>query len=201
MELLLPVTLDEVVAVWLGAEIHSDRFGSIVGALLRRDGLSAALVTDPDLTDGQANAARLGLLREYRGFDQADTSLESYVGGLPVGDLAWWRVRIDAADVARVHYIDWDYWVEVTGGSRLAATFASKNLAGPGEAVYTALRDAFVAGVEIPEIILVDSGPGTRLVVLEGHVRATAMAMVGDSLKGRTALLGRGEAVAEQWFY
>ncbi|MFF8868318.1 hypothetical protein ACF08B_40535 [Streptomyces sp. NPDC015139] len=203
MELLLPVTLDEVVAVWLGAEVHSDRFGALVGSLLQRDGLPAALVTDPDLTDGQANAARLGLLREYRGFDQADISLESYVGGLPVRDLTWWRVRIDAADVARVHYINWDYWVEVTGGTRLAATFASEKLAGPGEGepFYTALRDAFVVGASVPEIILVDSGSGTRLVVLEGHVRATAMAMAGGKLKERTALLGRGEVVAEQWFY
>ncbi|MCG7205333.1 hypothetical protein [Streptomyces arenae] len=203
MDLLLRVTLDEVVAVWLGAEAHSDRFGALVGSLLQRDALPAALVTSPDLTDGQANAARLGLLREYRGFDQADTSFESYIGGLPVRDLGWWRVRIDAADVARVHYINWDYWVQATGGTRLAATFASEQPTGPDgqEAFYTALRDAFVAGASVPEIILVDSGPGTRLVVLEGHVRATAMAMAGASLKERTALLGRGEVVAQQWFY
>ncbi|MEU1710923.1 hypothetical protein ABZ478_37490 [Streptomyces sp. NPDC005706] len=202
MKLLLPVTLDEVVAVWLGAEVDSNRFGAIVCSMLRRDGLPAALVTDPDLTDEQANAARLGLLREYRGFDQADTSLETYSGGLPVRDLAWWRVSIDAADVARLHYINWDYWVAVTGGTRLAATFASAKLAEPDEAdAFDTLRDAFVAGAPVPEIILVDSGPDTRVVILEGHVRATAMAMAGDDLKERTALLGRSEVVADQWFY
>src|SRR5690348_16435549 len=133
MKLLLSVTLDEVVAVWLGAAVHSDRCRAIVRGLLRRDGLPEALVTDPDLSDEQANAARLGLLREYRGFDQADTSFDTYIGGLPVRNLVWWRVCIDVADVARVHYIKWDYWVEVTGGTRLAATFASAKLAEPGE--------------------------------------------------------------------
>ncbi|MGW5330881.1 hypothetical protein [Streptomyces sp. NPDC004014] len=203
MKLLLPVTLDEVVAVWLGAEVHSNRFGAIVCSMLRRDGLPAALVTDPDLTDEQANAARLGLLREYRGFDQADISFDTYVGGLPVRDLAWWRVSLDAADVARLHYINWDYWVEVTGGTRLATTLASAKLAEQGETdtIDTALRDAFVAGTPVPEIILVDSGPDTRLVILEGHVRATAMAMAGDNLNECTALLGRSDVVANQWFY
>ena len=203
MELLLPVTLDEVVAVWLGAEMHSNRFGAIVCSMLRRDGLPAALVTDPDLTDEQANSARLGLLREYRGFDQTDTTFETYIGGLPVRDLAWWRVRINAADVAGLHYINWDYWVEVTGGTRLATTLASAKLAEPAEAdpIDATLRDAFVAGTPVPEIILVDSGPDTRLVILEGHVRATAMAMAGDNLNECTALLGRSEVVADQWFY
>ncbi|MFJ9597913.1 hypothetical protein ACIRS3_34855 [Streptomyces virginiae] len=203
MELLLPVTLDEVAAVWLSAEIHSNRFGATVDSMLQRDGLPAALLTNPDLTDERANAARLGLLREYRGFDQADTSLETYIGGLPVRDLDWWRVRITAADVARLHYINWGYWVEVTGGTRLPATFASAKPAEPEEieVVYFPLRDAFVAGAEVPEIILVDSGPDTRIVILEGHVRATAMAMASADLKERTALLGRSHVVAEQWFY
>ncbi|MFF9607851.1 hypothetical protein ACF1GY_37305 [Streptomyces sp. NPDC014684] len=203
MKLLLPVTLDEVVAVWLGAEVHSNRFGATVCSMLRRDGLPATLVTDPDLTDEQANAVRLGLLREYRGFDQADTSVETYIGGLPVRDLTWWRVSINAADVARLHYINWDYWAAVTGGTRLATTLASAKLAEPDEAdaFDTNLRDAFVAGAPVPEIILVDSGPDTRLVILEGHVRATAMAMAGDNMKERTALLGRSKVVADQWFY
>jgi hypothetical protein len=50
-------------------------------------------------------------------------------------------------------------------------------------------------------MILADSGPDTRLVILEGHVRATAMAMAGGDLKPRTALLGRSKVVADQWFY
>ena len=46
-----------------------------------------------------------------------------------------------------------------------------------------------------------DSGPDTKLVILEGHVRATAMAMAGGDLRPRTALLGRSKAVGDQWFY
>lgn len=203
MELLSPVSLDEVVAVWLGAEIDSGRFGATVRTLLKHDGQPVALLATPDLTDEQANAARLNLLREYRGFDQPDTSIETYIEGVPVRELVWWRVRIDSTDVARLHYINWDFWVEVTGGTRLATTYASAKLAeasGPG-AMYAALRDAFVAGALVPEITLVDSGPDTRLVILEGHVRATAMAMAGGDLKPRTALLGRSKVVADQWFY
>jgi hypothetical protein len=77
VEFLSPVSLDEVAAVWLGAEIDSDRFGATVRALLKRDRQPAALLTAPDLTDEQANAARMDLLREYRGFDQPDPSIET----------------------------------------------------------------------------------------------------------------------------
>jgi len=203
MKLLSPVSLDEVVAVWLGAEIDSGRFGATVRTLLKHAGRPAALLTTPDLTDERANAARLNLLRECRGFDQPDTSIVTYLEGVPVRELTWWRVRIDATDVARLHYINWDFWVEVTGGTRLATMYAAAKLAetnGPG-ALHAALRDAFVAGALVPEIILVDSGPDTRLVILEGHVGATAMATAGDDLKPRTALLGRSKVVADQWFY
>ena len=103
MELLSPISLDEVVAVWLGAEIGSGRIGATARTLPKHDGQPAALLTTPDLTDERANAARLNLLREYRGFDQPDTSIETYLEGVPVRELAWWRVRIDAADVARLH--------------------------------------------------------------------------------------------------
>jgi hypothetical protein len=63
------------------------------------------------------------------------------------------------------------------------------------------LRVKLVIPALVPEMILADSGPDTRLVILEGHVRATAMAMAGGDLKPRTALLGRSKVVADQWFY
>ncbi len=98
-------------------------------ALLKRDRQLAALLTAPDLTDEQANAARMDLLLEYRGFDQPDPSIESYLEGVPVRELTWWRVRIDGTDAARLQYINWDFWVEITAGTRLAATYASVRLA------------------------------------------------------------------------
>jgi len=203
VELLAPVSLDEVVAVWLAAEVDSPRFGPTVRGLLARDGRPTGLVSEPDRDDQQANGYRLGLLREYRGFDERPGSTDSYLAGVPVRRLAWWRVRIGPADVARMQFINWDYWVGVTGGSRLATTLATAKLAEPGgpDAYHASLRDAFLSRRPIPEVILVDSGPHTRLVVLEGHQRATAMAMAGGGLPTRTAILGRGTAIADQWLY
>jgi hypothetical protein len=203
VELLAPVSLDEVVAVWLAAEVDSPRFGPTVRRLLARDGCPPALLSKPDLADRQANGYRLGLLREYRGFDEQDGSIDSYLAGVPVRRLAWWRVRIGPAEVARMQFINWDYWVSVTGGTRLAMTLATAKLAEPGghDAYHASLLDAFLSQRPILEVVLVDSGPNTRLVVLEGHQRATAMAMAGDGLPALTAILGRGTAIADQWFY
>jgi hypothetical protein len=201
VELLVPVNLDEVVAIWLAAEAESARFGPIVSRLLAEYGHSRALLTTPNPSDPNENVHRLALLREYRGFDQPDLSIETYLEGAPVRQLAWRRVRIGAADAARMEFINWDFWVEVTGGTRLASPLAAAKLAEPGgpDPYHASLRDAFLCQDPVPEIILVDSGPGTRLVILEGHQRATAMAMAGETLPAQTAILGRGTAIADQW--
>jgi hypothetical protein len=77
MEILSFVTLDEVVAVWLGAEIHRGRFGATVCRLLRPGGHLAALMTNPHLTDGQVGASRLALLRSPCGWPVGVSSRSS----------------------------------------------------------------------------------------------------------------------------
>ncbi len=45
-------------------------------------------------------------------------------------DVRWQWMAIAAAELARVRYIDYDYWVELSGGSRLAVDAAPRIRAG-----------------------------------------------------------------------
>ena len=203
MELLEAITIDEVVALWLSTEINSPRFGARLRALLQRDRRPLSIVESPRLTDPDACSYRMRLLGEFRGFGLPRQPEPNYIDGFAVDQLEWSRVRIGPEDVARMHFIDWDYWVEVTGGSRLAATLAARQLAAPDRVrdVDDPLLMTYLTGGSIPEVILVDAGADSRLVILEGHVRATVMAMAGERLPPLTAILGRGQAAAEWDMY
>jgi hypothetical protein len=61
----------------------------------------------------EENAARRRLLATYRGYGRN----EALFAGLP-DDISWSRVALTPAELADVRYIDWDYWLEVSGGTR-----------------------------------------------------------------------------------
>ncbi|MGH2369929.1 MAG: hypothetical protein ACRDI2_17245 [Chloroflexota bacterium] len=192
-------SLDEVVAEWLRAEIASSRFGSRLEALLARDGRKRDLLEHPVLDDPEANAYRRRLLGEFRGFGLPTQPEPSYIGGFPVTEIAWWWAVVARDELPSIHFINWDYWVEVTDGTRLPATLVKRLNEAPNR--QPGLPDTVLAtlqtGAAIPPLILVDSGPDTRVVVLEGHVRLLAYVLGGDSVPERLdVILGRSPLVA-----
>jgi hypothetical protein len=181
MELLRRSDMDEVVEQWLLAELDSSRFGSRLEALL--DGGSLA---DP--------AVRLRVLGSFRHQAVPEIPGASYVDGLPVSELDWWWASMGREELAEVLYIDWDYWLEVTNGTRLARDFIRRLDQEPNgdlDAIAARIR----AGADLRPMILVDAGPGTRIVVAEGHYRLTAYLMAG--VEQVEVILGRSPLVAD----
>lgn len=203
MRLLRRVAAEAVVGEWLRAEIASSRFGAGVQAVLERDGYDRCLVEDPDLEDPVANAHRLEVLRELRGFDHPLGVDGSYLDKFPVGQVAWWLAEIGRVELRQVHYTGGrgGFWVEVSDGTRLPEDHV--RLLGadigrePDEPDWIA--DRIRRGEQLPLMICADAGPSTRIVVVEGHVRLTAYVLAGDAAPARVrVLLGRSPAVV-QW--
>jgi hypothetical protein len=115
----------EMVALFLRTELASARWHDDLRALLARAGLPDRVVTAPDLGDDAENQARLRLLTEYRGYG---TRTEIF-GDFP-DDARWQWMAITPAELARVRYIDYDYWIELSGGTRLAVDAAARIRAG-----------------------------------------------------------------------
>jgi hypothetical protein len=172
-----PSSEDEMVATFLRAELHSPRFGPTVALALERAGCQRRLVERPDLSDPAENAVRRGLLEETRGYGTG-TGL---FWGFP-DDIVWRRVALRADEVGAIRYIDYDYWVELSGGTRSPADAARRIREGvevfgvPSAGFHDAV-DELAAAVAIPELIVVSPGDEAPLVVLEGHVRLTAYAL------------------------
>jgi hypothetical protein len=113
--------------------------------------------------------------------------------GLP-DDIAWFRAALTPDEVLSIRYIDWDWWLQISDGTRLA-TVAAERIRREGEAeehepIAARLRDG-----SAQDLIVV----GPPLVLVEGHVRLTAYALYPEYLPPELELfLGESPRI-EEW--
>jgi hypothetical protein len=182
MRLVQRISEDEMVAVFLRGEIGSPRYGCAILDLLRRDRLDSSLVDHPDLTDPTANGARKKILAEYRGFGR-DADVFT---GLP-DDVQWYCALLSRHELTEVRYINYDYWNELSGGSRLVVDAAGRikngiEIYGVSNAGIWHVAGLIAAGESLPEPILVGRDEQSPLTILEGHTRLTAYLMAPENL-------------------
>lgn len=123
------------------------------------------------------------------------------MGGLFHGfpdDIAWFRAALTPDEVLAIRYIDWDWWLRISDGTRLATAAADR------------IRDGLVTGVtaeghepiaarlrdgSAQDLIVV----GPPLVLVEGHVRLTAYALFPEYLPPELEVfLGKSPRI-EEW--
>lgn len=190
-----------MIATFLSQELASARFGKSLRAIMERETVLAAVVATPNVFDPAANAQRRRLLSLHRGYGSEDDQYLSRFPTLGV-DWAWWAVASD--EVCQIQYVDWDYWLELSDHTRRPAVAADRIRA--GSRAFDVSNDDLVAAAEslrsgaaFPPLILVSAGKGQRVVVLEGHLRLTAYALVRESIPSElTVLVGTSSAIA-QW--
>jgi len=190
----------EMVALFLSTELPSDRWKDDLRALLEGAGLPERVLTAPDLGDDAENQARLRLLTEHRGYG---TRTEIF-DGFP-DEVCWQWMAITPAELAGARYIQYDYWDELSGGTRLAVDAAARIRAGvapfgvPNDGKL-AMAQAVADGARFPPLILVTNRlGGGDLVVLEGHVRLTAFMLARDKLPPELEVLVGSSPVMTRW--
>jgi hypothetical protein len=175
MRHLQPITEHEMVAHFLKTELHSVRFEQDLLDRLQRAGLDRRLIDEPDLRNAEENAARSRLLGDYRGYRRGE-GIFMYVPE----DTAWHRYALSRDELARVRFIDYDDWTELSGGSRLAIDAAPRIRAGLevfgkyNTEWALGMGRAVELGAVFPELILVGTDEESPLTVIEGHARLTA---------------------------
>ena len=115
----------EMVALVLRTELPAARFRDKLRALLDQAGLPERLITAPNLDDPAENQARERLLTQHREYG----TRAGLFDGFP-RDVCWEWMAITPAELATVRYVDYDYWVELSGGTRLAVDAAPRIRAG-----------------------------------------------------------------------
>jgi hypothetical protein len=167
----------EVIAAFLRAEIDSPRWGAKIRTLLGQHEQSVSVVRMPDLGSSSQNSYRQRLLGEFRGW--SDRLL---FAGFPQ-DVMWSRVQLDRNELDAIKYINYSYWVELSGGSRQPRDAARRIAAGLAEEHrhgYEAIAERIRQRGALPEMILVADRAEGRLVVLEGNARLTGYILAGE---------------------
>lgn len=165
MRILGPVDEDDVLAAFVRAELESPRYGERVRKLLKRVGDNPRAV-----------------LSAYRSWPD-----QGLFGGFP-RNVRWFRAALTPGEVLDILYINWDWWLRITAGSRRPGDAAERIRAGlvPGSTAEEHKPYAATAATN-PELIAVRA-PGSYLVLLEGHARLTAYALYPDYLPSELEL-------------
>ena len=107
-------------------------------------------------------------------------------------DVVWERVALTRDEVLGILYIDWDWWLRVSKGTRLATVAVEVQGRDDGDRAIAAAVDTN------PELIVVTDRPHSKLVLLEGHVRLTAYAAFPEYLPAELELyLGTSPTIAD----
>jgi hypothetical protein len=163
-----------MVATFLRAELDSDRYGEKLRGLLARDRPDEDVVRRPNLASDDDNRYRRALLDEHRAYERR----EGLFGGFP-RDVEWHRATLTNDEVLSIRYINWDWWLRATKGTRRPADAARRIRAGEIPGVTAAEHEA----IDLTEPLIVVSTPALeRLVVLEGHARLTALALFPERI-------------------
>jgi hypothetical protein len=187
----------EVVAAFLRGELDSPRYGERIRELLPAAGLDESALLAPELGDAEANARRARVLEEHRAWLRRD----GLFGGFPE-EVEWRLVGLQPDEVLSILYIDWDWWLQISAGTRLPLDAAARIRAGevPGSNVE---KDEQIAARlssddPPPELIVASTPDLPRLVAVEGHVRLTAYALFPEHLPEELpAYLGTSKAMGD----
>lgn len=169
----------EIVAEFLKAEVNSPRFEKKIEEILKRLEIDKEVLIKPDVFNSQENRARELVLGEFRGYRKNFGLFENFPD-----KVVWYEATISPEELKKVKYIDWDFWVNVSEGSRLPVNGAKNLLNGKAGEVegkkYLSALDFLERGGKFPRLILVARDKQSDLVVLEGHLRLTVYQMAVD---------------------
>jgi hypothetical protein len=196
MRVLAPATEDDMVLLFLRAEIDSWRFSAALLEALTELGHDRSLVDHADTSDPEENAVRREALARARGYLRN----KAVFNGLP-DDISWSWAMLTPDELAAVRYIDWDYWLDVTGGTRRPADAIERmrnEWDSEGNDV-CAIADSVARGSLPLEIIVLGRPPGGDLVVLEGHVRLSGLLLRPGNLPAEVRVLLGTSPRIEEW--
>ena len=181
MRIVGQATEAEVVAAFLSGELESERWRGSLLALLREDGMDAAVVESPDVDEPAESVYRARLLDRHRAWLRR----EGLFNGFPE-HVEWRRAALSPEEVLGILYVDWDWWLRLSGGTRRPLDAAARIRRGAVPGVTAEEHEAIASRLRTddpqPQLIAATDPDRTRLVCLEGHVRLTAYALYPEYL-------------------
>jgi hypothetical protein len=199
MNSLQAITADQMVGIFLSAELHSSRFRA--GSLKALDmlGFKADLIEQPDYNDADQNKKRAATLGLCRGWPNRDlfTSFPA--------NTKWFLGTIEQDELATASRLKSS--TNMTDTERILSVTAQKiNDGTPVKNIDPDLIHQIAEQIKhailMPPIILVSDSIEGKKVLIEGHSRSTAYTLLGDLCPVRNipAIIGLSPDMP-QWAY
>jgi hypothetical protein len=194
MRILKKSSESEMIAIFLKEEINSIRFNKKIIKLLKKMNINERVVINYDLTNDEENKMRKRLLSQYRGYELDKDIFKNF----PI-NIDWYWIELSVEDIFKIKYITYDYWIELSNGSRFAKDCVN-NIKNNIE-VFGVSNTGFIEAAEYisngnkfdPIILVAPVENKGNMIVLEGHLRLTAMNLVIENIDSITALIGYAE--------
>jgi len=185
---LKPISEAEVISIFLHGELKSKRFSKDIENTVKKLNTTLSIIQNPNITNSEENKLRLDILNETRGY----TSRKELFEGFPK-DIEWYRTKVSKEFLLNdIMYINYDYWIELTSGSRFPKDATEKIK--KDEKVFNVPYDNILQASEyfkknksFDEVILVSDSK--KFVVLEGHLRLTVYALNVEILPARISVI------------
>ena len=184
-----------MIAAFVAAEVDSRRFRERLLAEASALGFTDGVLRVRDTSVPERNDRRRELLVRYRGWGTD----RSVFGGLPTHDVEWWAATITWEGLRHVDVIE--YMRELCPGlpTRRLLDLVELGITPAEDADVAATAEAIGSGrVPVDPILVAEPGLG-RFVILEGHTRLSAYALVGAAVAPSIDVIVGVTARAAEW--
>lgn len=199
MKVLEKISENEIVAEFLKAEINSSRWGEKLEPLLIQGEIKKSVLDNPDLKNELENKQREWVLANFRGWKQNKDLFENFPE-----DIEWYRAILQIDDLKKIKYMNYSYWNELSNHTGLV-TEGIKTIKA-GIKIYGKSNDGFKKaaqyvkeGGKFPKLILVAKDKNSQLILLEGHLRATAMLWQEETITDKLEVFVGFSDKIEHW--
>ncbi len=190
MRILRKSTEDEMICEFLKAEYFSERFAEQLKKVMREFSVDEHIIMSADLHSSDENAQRKNILGEFRGYGLNREMFERF----PT-DIEWNLCDFSSDDFIKIRYINYSYWNELSAGTHSPLTAAERIRI--GISIYEKNNDGFIRTAEyiknggvFSKMIFLTSD-FESFVIVEGHLRMTAYALVPEYFNQIEVIVGR----------
>jgi hypothetical protein len=200
MKILNKSSENEMIALFLNGEIKSERWVNQINEIIEKKNIDKNIILNPNLNNNNENQLRKLVLKIFRGYNNKEI-----FKNFPK-KIDWNWALLDKNDILKIKYITYDYWEELTNGTRYAKDSViniknNKEIFGVSNNNFIKLSEYIKNGNKIePLIILAPIEKKDNMIILEGHARLTAINLVIEYITEIKILIGFvEEKILNKW--
>lgn len=180
----------EMIHAFLRTEFVSDRFSAQLKMAMKTLSIDDQLLLSADLENENENAQRKDLLGEFRGYGRNKELFENFPS-----QIEWSMCSFSEEDLAKIRYIDYSYWNELSAGTRSPLTAAKQ--VRKGITIYGQSNKGFLKAANYIENggcfqnMIFLTADFNSFVIVEGHLRMTAYALMPNYFDNIHCIVGK----------